>query len=429
VDRFDPQVVAFTSVSSQFPFICRVAERVKCARPGAFLIIGGPHVSLNPEEAIGSVFNAVCIGEGEYPMLELARQLEAGRQPSSIQNLWLRQADGTIQRNPTRPFLEDLDALPVLDRDIWQPWIASADVSAPAILLGRGCPYLCTYCCNHGLRKLADGKYVRLRSPAAIVEEVKRVRERYLGQGSYIYLEIETIGVYREWTLALCAALQRFNSSLPQPIKFHANYRVTTKTLDPEVFRALREANFCRLNIGLEAGSERVRREVLKRNYTNAQFLRAVALAREHGLEVNLFNMVGLPGETLADHLETVRLNREARPHLSYTSIFFPYPGTELYQRCRQQGLLDQGVDVRRERQQAALDLPQFSRGSIQRAYDLFDWRIHKGDWPWHVRLRKLLRLYILKSKTADRVFLALLPLWKRLCAAGRINRSFGRNT
>jgi radical SAM superfamily enzyme YgiQ (UPF0313 family) len=427
--QFDPQVVAFTCVSSQFPFISQVAEMVKRTRPGAFLIIGGPHVSLNPEDPMRSVFDAVCIGEGEYPMLELVQQLRETRTPDGIRNLWLRRADGSIQKNSPRPFLEALDTLPFPDRDMWLPWIDNSDSNPPAILMGRGCPYLCTYCCNHALRKLAAGKYVRLRNPDSIVEEIKLVRERSLNETPYIYLEIETIGVYKEWTLELCAALQRLNATLPRPVKFHTNFRVTAKTLDPEIFCALAAANFCRINVGLEAGSERVRRDVLKRNYTNAEFFRAVELAREHGLEINLFNMMGLPGETPEDHWETVRLNREARPHMSYTSIFFPYPGTELHRRCQERGLLAQPVDVRRERRKAALDLPEFPRRSIQRAYDLFEWRIHRGEWPWHVQLRKLVRLYILKSKIANRMFSMMLPLWKRLANVGVVNRSFGRNT
>jgi len=141
------------------------------------------------------------------------------------------------------------------------------------------------------------------------------------------------------------------------------------------------------------------------------------------------FNMVGIPGETLADHMETVRLNRETRPHLSYTSIFFPYPGTELYRVCQKRGLLDQPLDVRRERRQAASDLPEFPCRAIQYAYNLFDWRIHEGHWLLHIRLCRLIRFYISKSKLLDRLFFATLPLWRRLAKIGLVNISAGRNT
>lgn len=167
---------------------------------------------------------------------------------------------------------------------------------------------------------------------------------------------------------------------------------------------------------------------MLKRDYSNDDFFGAVELARRHGPEVNLFNMIGIPGETMSDHMETVRLNREARPSNSYTSIFFPYPGTELYKTCEERGLLSDGLDHRQERVRAVLDTPDFPRRQVQRAYDLFEWRIHNGRWPLHVRLRKLVRGYIYKSPLADSVFRAFLHVWRHLSRVFRVDRSYGQN-
>ncbi len=422
-----PDVVALTCVYSQYSFIESIAREIRRIRPEVHLVIGGPHVSLNPEVAAASVYDAVCIGEGEYPMSELITQLSSGQRPSDIRNLWLRKEDGSMERNPTRPFLHSLDELPYPDWDMWTQWVNDTSSQSPAVLLGRGCPHICTYCSNHDLSRLADGRYVRFRSPENIIGEIEQLRRRYLKDDQYVYLEVETIAVNKAWALELCEALRRYNNTLSEPIGYHCNYRITPQSLDEEIFRALAAANFRRLNIGLEAGSERVRREVLKRNYSNNDFRRAVDLARGNGMEINLFNMIGIPGETLDDHMETVRLNHEARPNSSYTSVFFPYPGTELHRTCEKRGLLAADVDVSRERKQASLDLPEFPRRKIQMAYDLFDWRIHK-DWPLHVRLRKLMRHYVQKSTVVDCVFKALLPVWRSLSKTFRIDTSFGRN-
>lgn len=424
ISEYAPDVIAFTCVSTQFPFIDRVARLAKRRWPGKYLVIGGVHVSLNPEEAVNSVFDAVCIAEGEYPLLELSQQLQAGRQPDGIRNLWLKRPNGSIQRNATRPFLEDLDALPFPDHEMWLPWIHHTFPQYPNILLGRGCPYLCTYCCNHALRRLAPGKYVRFRSPDNVVREIRFVLEKYPCDAPLFFLEVETIGVFKSWTLDLCAALQQLNRTLPKPIRFETNFRITAKSLDPEIFRALADANFALLNIGLESGSERIRQEVLKRNYSNEEFYRAIRLARDHGIKVNLFNMIGLPGETFADHLETVRLNRDTHPNWSFTSIFFPYPGTDLHRLCEKRGLLRKHLDVDKERKKAALDLPEFPRRSVQRAFDLFQWRIYKGHWPRHVRIRRLIRHYIEKSRVAERIAISLLPVWKKLAALRPLNNS-----
>ncbi len=90
VSEFDPQLVAFTAVSTQFPFVSAAAQRVKQRWPGKFTVLGGVHASLRPEEAIQGPFDAVCIGEGELPAAELAEQLAGGRTPRGIPNLWLK---------------------------------------------------------------------------------------------------------------------------------------------------------------------------------------------------------------------------------------------------------------------------------------------------------------------------------------------------
>jgi anaerobic magnesium-protoporphyrin IX monomethyl ester cyclase len=426
VGRHAPDVVAFTCVSTQYPFIERAARAVRQVLPEGYLVIGGPHASLRPQEPAGSVFDAVCVGEGDEALCEVVGQLASGRRPRGVANMWLRQPDGSIQRNPPRPFLQELDSLPHPDRDMWLPWVQRDPFDVPSVLLGRGCPHSCTYCSNHALRRLASGPYVRHRSPASIVDEIEEVRRRFVIGDPCVYLETETIGIDKQWTLELCEALRRYNATLEDPLKFFCNFRISRRSVDKEIFEALAAAGFGRLNIGLESGSERVRRDVLKRDYSNADFRRAMQLARECGLEVNLFNMIGIPGETVADHMETVRLNREARPSYSYTSIFFPYPGTELYSVCDERGLLRGGLDPRMERVRPSLDLPEFPRRQVQRAYDLFEWRIRRGHWPLHVRLRRLLRGLIYRSPGADSVFRRLLPLWGRVSAALGIDRSYG---
>ncbi len=426
MQRFAPDMVAMTCVSTQFPFIDRIARHIRHAYPDAFLVIGGPHVSLSPESAESSVYNAVCVSEGEYPMRELAAQLSVTRKVSGIPNMWLRREDGSMEKNSNRAFIQDLDALPFPDREMWRRWVDSSDPYLPTVLLGRGCPHRCTYCSNHALHCLSEGRYVRFRAPERIVAEIEEVRSDAEAHRHTVFLETDTITADIEWSHRLCAALKRYNTSLRQPLRFRCNFRITRRANDDALFRALAEANIRHLNIGLEAGSERVRRDVLRRDYTNEEFRDVVALARKHGIAISLFNMIGIPGETPADHLETVRLNREARPVETLTSIFYPYPGTELHRICIDRGLVPEGQELKSERRSAYLDLPEFPRRKVQRAYDLFEWRVSRGQLPLHVRLRKLLRRYIGKSDAVNRAFMALLPIWHRVHSPGSASRTQG---
>ena len=417
METFNPGLVCFTAVASQYPFIEKIASFMKKQWPHKFLIIGGVHATLNPDEVIKGAFNALCIGEGEYPLLELCNQLEDKHTPEGIANLWIKSDDGTIQKNLTRPFLQNLDILPFPDREMWKPCVSGEQrFSEWSVLVGRGCPYNCTYCSNHVLRKIASGKYVRMRSAKNIVQEIASIHEKF-PECQRIFLEVEAIALDKTWTLELCKQLEAFNPTINNSISYGCNFRISPQSVDEKLFIALEKANFQKINIGLESGNERVRREVLKRNYSNQDFLNAVSLARKHSLKVNVFNMIGIPGETLNDHMDTVLLNRQCQPDTHYTgisfpSIFFPYPGTELYNMCIKQGLIKDQVHTKMERYQAVMDLPGFTKAEIQSAYTWFNYRVYKGHKPL---LKLLIQVIVAKARSNPTSNFLLHIIWRIL--------------
>ena len=175
IDNFKPKIIGFYSVASQYKFISNVSKFIKLNYPEIFLIIGGPHVTLNPEEVTNDNFDAICIGEGERPMLELVNMPEKNKFPSNINNLWILK-NGMIEKNQMSPFYENLDSLPFPDRSMWEEYIDyNPDLkNNVTILLGRGCPYNCPYCCNHALSIITDGNYVRFRSPRKIKDSFNK---------------------------------------------------------------------------------------------------------------------------------------------------------------------------------------------------------------------------------------------------------------
>ncbi len=414
VTEFDPEVIAFTAVSTEYPFLRSLASELKARWPAKFLILGGVHATLNPEAVMRDTFDALCVGEGEQPLLELAEQLSQGRHPSGIQNLWIRRPDGSVEQNATREFCPDLDTIPIADRQMWLPWTREKNGANQMVLLARGCPYHCTYCCSNALGKIAPGKYVRFRSPANILEELRRLRGAFPAL-RHVYLQAETIAVDPPWLEELSRQMEAFNQSLEAPIDFTCNFRVARRFLTDPIFAALKRANVRTVEIGLESGSERLRREVLRRPYSNEDFYQAVALARRHGMRVNIYNMIGMPGETLEEHWQTVEANRRVCPDRSNTCIFYPFPGTHLYEVCRQEGYINGELDLSVDRDTAILDYPNFRRKDIQKCFEWFDYRIYEGHKPLHVRLRKVARKKVYGHPGIDKWFTRLLPWWLKL--------------
>lgn len=407
--NFNPEVIGFSAVSSEFKFVCELADHVRAKHPNIRQVVGGAHVSLDPQSAVDR-FDAICIGEGEFPMLEYLTQLDEGRShPTDIKNLWLKQPDGSMQQNIKRPFLSELDELPHPDREMWERWIGEERSAKPSVLLGRGCPFQCTYCCHHKFRSLGEGAYVRFRNPKAIVEEIREILMRNPHYRE-IYLEQETIGVKLAWTESLCDELAALNFSLEKPVTFGVNLAITPNIDYDRLFTALKRASIRYVNIGLESGNEKLRRETLKRRYTNDDVLKAVTSAKKQGLKVALFNMIGLPGETPELFQDTLDMNRKCQPDWHYTSIFYPYPGTDLYRVCKEQGLLAEttgtvGIDM--ERSQSTLDLPGFSKKQIQQAYEWFDYNVYLGQKPRYRLFAKVIRSKIKRKPWLNHLYRA----------------------
>jgi radical SAM superfamily enzyme YgiQ (UPF0313 family) len=183
-----------------------------------------------------------------------------------------------------------------------------------------------------------------------------------------------------------------------QPLSFSVNLRITPNKDFGPFFATLKNANFNSVNIGLESGSPKVRSEILKRHYSNQDVLKAVRTAKENGLRVSLYVLEGLPGETWEDFQETVQCTRDCEPDFYYLSIFTPYPGTALYDKCLEMNLIGDKLNMQLERRRPVLNLPGFSPQQIKREYLLFAYKVYKGKWSLLAIAKKTLGTWIRTS-------------------------------
>ncbi len=388
IKDFQPDLFCLTAVSTQIPIIKKVGETIRRIDDRGFIILGGAHPTLNPKEVISYNFvDAVCIGEGEKAIIELTRQLEAGSVPAEIPNLWIKNHQtGMIEENSRLPFFTDLDSLPFIDREMWEPFISNKKNVLYTVLAGRGCPNRCTYCSNHALARITNGRYVRFRSPENIIEEIKALIARDSNVET-IFLETETLGANLKYTYQLLEELTAFNNSLPKPLKFGTNLALNRQIKNNRrLLQTFKDANLDFFRIGLESGSEKVRREVLRRpKYYNEDLIEFCRLARELGVKYTINLLIGLPGETCADFQETVEVTRKCRPTYGVSvNIFFPYPGTRLFEVCKERNLLSSEFHTAvSERTGTVLNLPGFSPWQIKKEFILFYYKVHKGYKPW----------------------------------------------
>lgn len=370
--EWQPDIVGFSVVYPQYRFVRRILEDLKPWK--AFTVLGGAHPTVVPQclEENPSL-NAICIGEGEWPMVELANALKEGRSPEAVPSLWVRKADGTIVRNPARMFEDNLDQFPFPDREICDyQAIIDSDFATATFMFGRGCPFNCTYCSNHIIRDRQEGRYVRFRSVDNCMDEIRQVTTKYRGI-RYLYLNDDTFMVNRRW-------FEEFTDKYPKQFSLPILVNARPEQINDETCRRLKAAHCQRVTMGVEHGNEQFRTEVMHRKMTNDSVVKAFDLCREYGFKTKAHLIVGLPGETPALHRDTVELTARLQPDSFNLHIFEPYPGTTLGDICEKEHLINpQRVNVEFVGQtDTVLKMPQFPREEILRAFRLFAFRVYR---------------------------------------------------
>jgi hypothetical protein len=197
IRQFQPQVICFTSVSSQYSFISELARGLK--RAG--LISSSWREELTSPSTRKRRWQARLTPfawRRRVPDFRISRGAcsragSPGHSQPVVENTgWRRGA----QFNPR--VLSEVDELPFPDRRMWEPWIPTSGRARHAILVSRGCPYSCSYCSNHALRRLASGRYVRFRSPGNVIAELAHLKREY-PEARDVYLQTETIGADPDW--------------------------------------------------------------------------------------------------------------------------------------------------------------------------------------------------------------------------------------
>ncbi len=387
IEEDKPDVVGFSLTSGDLPFSLNVARAIKRVDKQLPIIFGGAHATVAPETSIlHDCVDMVCVGEGEHAVRELLDRMVDEQDYFSVPNFVFKK-NGNIVRNPVAPLELDLDLFPFPDRDIWdmERYIEATDGTID-LIAGRGCPHKCSYCINHKLHQInsATKRQVRFRSPENILAEIDHTLKSYPEQVNYLFFQDDVFALSKRWVADFAA---KYSQACGLP--FGCNGRV--EALDEKMAQYLANAGCTSLHIGIESGSERLRKTVLRRSMTNGQIVNAFRAAKKWGMKTNSYNIIGLPYETKEDIWETIRLNRECEPDYLQVSIFQPYPGTELHALCKEKGwLLTETMPVS-HKLTSIMNYPHISAREIVWQKKMFRFRVMR-----HISIRKALVLLLL---------------------------------
>jgi len=304
---------------------------------------GGTHPTVAPEQSI-QIADMICLGEGEQTLLELAQKLSNSRKISDIQNLWIRE-NGKIFRNPLRTLVEDVDSFPFPDYlnegkyFIEENTISYDDPGLKAfnldVMTSRGCPFQCTYCSNsvfHGLYK-GKGKLVRQRSVQNVLDEIK-LHQKIFPKLKRIDFIDEVFSWDEKWVEEFVAGYKK-DVGLPFHCMQHPN--MTNK----EIMLLLKDGGLERVEIGIQTGSERVRKEIFERNVSDKKLVKTSKIMRDLKIVPFYDIIVDNPFETPEDKKNGLDLLLKIeRPFYMHMFSLQYFPDTILTQKALKAGLI-----------------------------------------------------------------------------------------
>lgn len=330
LEQTEPQVVAYSAYTADIDKFRSLNAMARNKR--SFIsIVGGPHATFSSAETLDSGFDACAIGEAEETFDEFLSRIEVNQPFDDIEGL-VTPGQPIPQ---VRRLNEDLDTLPMPDRDLVLSSTIIGQTSKKTFFTSRGCPFQCTYCLNPALQKIykGRGKYIRRFSVDRVLDEILLVKSRY--RLDFVKFDDDVFALKPD------AWLVEFADKYPGKVGLPFNCLIRLDKIDEELVRLLKQAGCHSATTSIDSASETVRKEILNRRMSNEQMVSSLQLLHRYGINTFVNFIIDLPGATISDELASIDLAREAQvSYLSYTFLTL-FPGTKIRETCLEHGIID----------------------------------------------------------------------------------------
>ncbi|MEE8424663.1 MAG: radical SAM protein, partial [Elusimicrobiota bacterium] len=280
------------------------------------------------------------VGEGEIPFLKIIDTVRSKRALADIPNTSSADGRGGVRLTPHPALTPDLSKLPFPARDLVdqsryrldnisnQLYVGKARSTSKTMQTSRGCRYKCTFCVVNQKPRFCDA--------ALVVDEMEMLEKKY---GADYVLIIDPLCMYdRPRMFRICKEYRRRGLK----IRWGCDARVNCIT--PDLLAAMDSAGCHDLSFGIESGVQRLLDNVKKGVKISAVEKTVRMVKRNSGILVGGLFILGLPGETLEDSLETIAFAKSLPLDMAQFSILTPYPGSAIFDELSARGELDTGI-------------------------------------------------------------------------------------
>lgn len=323
--------IGFQSFSPVISIVNRYVEEYRKENPDCIFAVGGPHAIFETEDCFLRIPNLhyAFLGEAEESLPQILR----GEEPDSN---YAYRINGKIIKK-RRVFLENLDRYPMPAWEIMPDpskyplrpvgFFTRGRKVAPVIAT-RGCPYNCSYC---GAPQ-ASGKKIRKRSPELVAKEVEMLVSKY-GIDEIHFLD-DNLTFDREYALSICKYMKDIG------VPWGCPNGVRLDRLDPELVIEMEKSGCYAFSVGVESGSERILKlmrrggDVLEKQKIRKQI---EMIKRYTKIRVTAFFILGFPGATYDDDIETINFALSLPIDHAAFGCFAPLPGSAEWEKLKLQ--------------------------------------------------------------------------------------------
>ncbi|MFI5362590.1 MAG: B12-binding domain-containing radical SAM protein [Elusimicrobiota bacterium] len=336
IEAFQPDVVGFSVFTSNFTQAVRMVDLVRTRKSlaGALVLIGGPHVYTFREKTLVDMPADIAVyGEAEADLIEILEFYDGRRESLDKVNGIYYRAGGEIRHTDETHTSKTLDSFGFPD---WDQFDFSLYRNMPgqirrypmtSMVTSRGCPYRCNFCFQTG--RFADS--YRRYSPEKVIAEIEHLQRTYGIKEIQFWDDIFFIN--KKWVQTFCRLIKE------KKIDLTWSGYARVDLVDPDMLKMAAEAGCWNIFYGFEVGTQEML-DSLDKRATLEQARNAARWTKEAGIVVRGSFMVGLPNETPEIARKTIAFALELDPDYANFNVFFPEPGTGLYELAIKSGRL-----------------------------------------------------------------------------------------
>ncbi len=308
-------LVGISTITPTAPEAFNILERIK-EQSDIPVVMGGPHVTFLPDEAMEKGADFVVRGEGEFAMVELTRKIMLGDHDfESIPGLTGR-VDGQIFHNLEAPQVKHLDDLPWPDLTMIEN---HEKIRIVPVMTSRGCPHNCKFC---SVTKMFGRRY-RFRDTTDVLNELEVLHARNPRASIFFYDDNFTAKPKR--------TKEMLQGMIDRGLKLHwtAQSRVDV-VKDEELLGLMRDTGCSFLYLGLESINPKTL-EIYRKEQTVQDIAEGVKILHEYGIKVHGMFVLGSDEDDVTTIRDTVRFARGLKIDTVQFLVLIPLPGTETY--------------------------------------------------------------------------------------------------